>query len=111
VRRALVKVAGDTGAVMTMLPQDLVEALGVRVRRTAVVTYAGERNELRPVAGPITVIVAKRSATVECVVGPPTSEALLGQIPLEAMDLLIDCNQQRLMPRPESPYLPLLSKM
>jgi hypothetical protein len=32
----------------------------------------------------------------------------LGQIVLEAMDLLVDCAQQKLGPRPEFPFLPLL---
>jgi len=27
---------------------------------------------------------------------------------LETMDLLVDCAQQKLVPRPESPFLPLL---
>lgn len=44
----------------------------------------------------------------ECVVGPPGSEPLLGQIVLERLDLLVDCAQEKLVPRPESPYLPLL---
>jgi hypothetical protein len=33
---------------------------------------------------------------------------LLGQIVLEALDLLVDCPRQQLVPRPESPYLPTL---
>jgi hypothetical protein len=74
-----------------------------------VVTYADERKEERPVAGLVTLRVANRSASFDCVVGPPASEALLGQIVLERLDLLVDCAQQRLIPRPESPYLPLLN--
>lgn len=115
VRRITRTAIADTGAVMMMLPQDLVEALGVAILRKAVVTYADERlhgtgrKEERPVAGPITVKVAQRQAVVECVVGPPAGELLLGQIALESMDLLVDCNRQTLSPRPESPYLPMLN--
>jgi hypothetical protein len=72
------------------------------------VTYADERKEERPVAGPVTVYAGDRFATVECIVGPPLSEPLLGQIPLEAMDLLVDPVAHALRPRPESPYLPML---
>ena len=43
----------DTGAVMLFLPQDVVEELGLRVLRKVVVTYADERKEERPVAGPV----------------------------------------------------------
>jgi hypothetical protein len=109
VRRLKRIAVADTGAVMMLLPQDLVEALGVAILRKAVVTYADERKEERPIAGPITVKVAQRQAVVECVVGPPTCEVLLGQIALESMDLLVDCTRRTLAPRPESPYLPMLN--
>lgn len=108
VRRMTTNAIVDTGAVMMMLPQDLVEALGIEVLRKVVVTYADERKEERSVAGPITIRVQNRQAIVECIVGPPTGEALLGQVPLELMDLLVDCGSQQLRPRPESPFLPLL---
>ncbi len=109
IRSATVNVLTDSGAVMLMLPQELVEALGLREVGRAIVTYADERkDEERPVAGIVTVRVGNRQTSVNCIVGPPNSEALLGQIPLEAMDLLVDCGRQQLIPRPESPFLPLL---
>lgn len=98
----------DSGARMLMLPQDIVERLGLREVGKAIVTYADERKEERPMAGTVTVYVGERVARVDCVVSPPAAEILLGQVPLEIMDLLIDCAQQRLTPRPESPYLPLM---
>ena len=108
VRSQRVDVVVDSGAVMLVLPQDLVEALGLRMLRKAIVTYADERKEERDVAGVVSVSVAGRSVETNCVVGPPGSEPLLGQIVLEEADLLIDCANQRLIPRPESPYLPTL---
>ena len=98
----------DSGAVMRVLPQDQVEALGLRELRKAIVTYADERKEERPVAGVVTVHIGNRTATVECIVGPPSNEPLLGQVVLETMDLLVDCSRQQLIPRPESPFLPQL---
>ena len=108
VRSQRVDVVVDSGAVMLVLPQDLVEALGLRMLRKAIVTYADERKEERDVAGVVSVSVAGRTVETNCVVGPPGSEPLLGQIVLEEADLLIDCANQRLIPRPESPYLPTL---
>jgi len=98
----------EGGAVMLVLPQDVVEALGLHEVGKAIVTYADERKEERPLAGPVTVRVGKRETHVSCVVGPPGSEPLLGQVVLETMDLLVDCAQRKLVPRPESPFLPLL---
>lgn len=109
IRSAKVDLLADSGSVMLMLPQDLVELLGLRVLRRAIVTYADERKEERPIAGIVTVRVGDRAAEVTCVVGPPNSVPLLGQIPLEVMDLLVDCTERKLVPRPESPYLPLLN--
>jgi clan AA aspartic protease len=98
----------DTGAVMLSLPQDVVEHLGLKIRRTVVVTYADERKEERPVAGPVTVKIGERFMNTDCIVGPPLSEALIGQVILEELDLVADCQKRTLTPRPESPIYPLL---
>jgi clan AA aspartic protease len=108
VRLARVQALVDSGAVMLVLPQDLVEALGLREVGKAIVTYADERREERPLAGIVTVRAGNRTTSLNCVVGPPNSEPLLGHVVLETMDLLVDCTQQKLVPRPESPFLPLL---
>jgi clan AA aspartic protease len=108
VRTLTAQAVVDSGAVMLVLPQDMVEALGLTELRKVVVQDADERKEERSVAGVVSISVGNRQANVECIVGPPTSEVLLGQVPLEVMDLLVDCNQRKLIPRPESPFLPLL---
>ena len=108
IRRATVDGVVDTGAVMLVLPEDVVGRLGLKTRRKVVVTYADERRELRPVAGPVTVQIGDRGMNADCIVGPPLSEPLIGQIVLEAMDLVADCRNQTLGPRPESPDYPLL---
>ena len=102
--RALV----DTGAVMLMLPQNVVEKLGLPVRRTVIVSYTDERKEERPVAGPLTIKIGDRFMSTDCIVGPPLSEPLIGQIVLAELDLLTDCANRTLVPRPESPDYPLL---
>jgi len=98
----------DTGAVMLVLPQNVVEKLGLKKRRTVIVSNADERKEERPVAGPLTIKLGDRFMTTDCVVGPPLSEPLVGQIVLEELDLLADCTNHQLTPRPESPDYPLL---
>lgn len=104
-----VRVLADSGSTMLVLPQDLVEKLGLELTgEKVIVTYADERKEERPVARLLTVKVANRSMECDCVVNPPTTEPLLGQIILERLDLLVDCKEGKLVPRPESPYLPML---
>ena len=98
----------DTGAVMLFLPQDIVEELGLRVLRKVVVTYADERKEERPVAGPVTIKIGKRFMNTDCIVGPPACEALIGKVVMEELDLIPDPQRQNLTPRPESPIYPSL---
>ena len=78
-RRAQLEGIVDTGAILLMLPQNVVEQLGLETLRRAVVTYADERRDERPVAGPVAVEVCDRFMVTECVVGPPRSEPLVGR--------------------------------
>ena len=93
---------------MSMLPQNVVERIGVGIHGTAIVTHADERKEERPIAGPLTLRICNRLMSTDCVVVPPLSEPLVGQIVLEALDLIADCTNRTLTPRPESPDYPLL---
>ena len=108
VRRTTVDGVVDTGAVMLVLPENVVARLALRTQREVVVTYADERKETRPVAGPVRVQIGNRFMIAECVIGPPRSEPLIGQIVLEALDLVADCTNRTVGPRPESPDSPLL---
>ena len=108
IRSTTVKGVVDTGSVMLMLPENVVSRLGLDAQREVVVTYADERKETRSLAGPVTVQIGNRIMTTDCVVGPPSSEPLIGQIVMEALDLVADCGNRTLAPRPESPDMPQL---
>ncbi len=108
IRKYQTQAVVDTGSVMLMLPQDVVENLGLKMLRRVVVTYADERKEERSVAGTVTIKIGDRFMNTDCIVGPPLCEALIGQIVLEELDLIPDCQNQTLSPRPESPIYPSL---
>jgi len=109
IRTEKIRALADSGCTILALPQDLVERLGLEIRsEKVIVTYADERKEERLVAGILTVRIGERSMETDCVVNPPASDPLLGQIILERLDLLVDCKEGKLVPRPESPYLPML---
>lgn len=78
VRRTRVDGIVDTGAVTLVLPQNVVERLGLATQRTVIVTCADERKEERPVAGPVTVRTGDRFMSTDAIVGPPLSEPLIG---------------------------------
>ena len=96
----------DASAVRLMLPENVVTVLGLKTH--VVVTYADERKETRAVAGPVTVRIGNRFMTTDCVVGPPRSEPLIGQIVLAVLDLVLDYANHTIAPRPESPDMPLI---
>lgn len=99
IRHASIEGVVDTGAVMLMLPEDLVERLGLAAGQTVIVSYVDERSEERPVAGPVTVKIGDRMTQTQCVIGPPRCEVLIGQLVLEAMDMVADCTNRTLTPR------------
>lgn len=108
IRKYQIEALVDTGAVMLMLPQDVVEKLGLEELRKVIVQYADERKEERSVAGTVTIKIGDRFMNTDCVIGPPSSECLIGQVILEELDLIADCQTQTLASRPESPIYPSL---
>ncbi|MBL8915068.1 MAG: aspartyl protease family protein [Archangium sp.] len=109
VRRISVRALVDTGAVMLVLPEDVVDHLGLKRRGKIVATFADDRKVDWDTAGPVTLRVGNRSGNFDCLVAPPTTEALFGQIQLEQLDLIVDPLKQTLGVRPESPIYPLLT--
>lgn len=107
VRRATVGAVVDTSALMLALPEDVVERLGVEIVDSGTVAHAdGRRGEL-PIAGPLTVHIGDRWTFARCVVVPQDTDALVGQLVMNGLDLVADCRSQTLGPRPEAPDFPV----
>lgn len=105
VRRETIPGVVDSGAAMVVLPQDLVKRLGLRLSSNkARVRYADGRRAQRREALGVLLKLLGRETTLTAVVEPKRENALLGAIVLEALDLLVDCTNQRLIPRnPDGP--------
>ena len=108
VRRIELDALVDTGAVMVLLPQDVVEALGLPVDGNIIVTHANDQKIELPRARHLSLALGDRQMDTDCLVGPPQSEPLVGQLVLERLDLVLDPLKQTISPRPESPFLPSL---
>lgn len=108
VRRVEADVLVDTGAVLILLPQDMVNVLGLGTMDKAVVTLANDQKVEMPIAGPLVLTALGRTMNTDCLVGPPRCEPLLGQVVLERLDLVVDPTKRQLTVRPESPFLPSL---
>ena len=108
VRTAMVEAVVDTGAVMLLLPQELVEKLGLKIFDKTTVTLADESRIRLDIADGLMVEICGRKMICDCLVGPPGCEPLLGQLVMERLDLIPDPLNRTLSPRPESPFSPTL---
>ena len=108
IRKITLAALVDTGATMLSIPPEQIERLGLRVLRQATSKYADGRREARNIYGAAMLRVAGRMCIVEVLAGHAGQPALLGQIPLESLDLLVDPRRQRLIPNPESPDMPMV---
>jgi clan AA aspartic protease len=98
----------DTGAVMAMLPRDVIEKLEIAITGKAIVMLANDQAEAMEIAGPLSITIGDRKMHLDCLVRPLLVEPLLGQRVLEGLDLdlIVDCSRKTLTPRPESPAYP-----
>lgn len=108
VRSARIQAVVDTGAVMLALPEDVVDRLGLQQVDAISATLAdGSRCEM-PVVERVSVRIGERRMLTDAVVIPTGADPLVGQLVMERLDLIADCNNQTLHARPESPDRPLL---
>lgn len=98
----------DSGATLLTLPEEMVEKLGLTLGREIEVSYADNRTEKRRVAFGVKVEILGREALTHVVVERPGTKVLIGQIILEALDLIIDPKRGILTPRPGHEDMPLI---
>jgi predicted aspartyl protease len=108
VRRCQIDALVDTGAVMVLLPEEVVTALGLDIDGTVTALLANDTQVELPRARHLSLAVGDRQMDTDCLVGPPRSEPLLGQLVLERLDLIVDPGKRTLGVRPESPNSPTL---
>ncbi len=91
----------DTGAVQTVMPFDIVNALGLETPEKRGVEYADGRKEVVPVTEAILIEIGNRRTNDEALV--LGDEVLIGQTILEKLDLHVDCANNRVIPNPAHP--------
>ena len=96
----------DTGAVACVIPRFVMQQLGVTAIRRRVAEYADGRKEMFDLTEPIIFEIAGRETFESAMV--LGDEVLIGQTALEVMDLLVDCNNRRLIPNPAHPDQPVI---
>lgn len=104
VRHVRVNMLVDTGSVYMCINENVLEQLQLSIVDRRKGQLADGRIVEYDVAGPIEVRFKNRRCTVDAMVLPGDSELLLGAIPLEDMDVLIDPNRRELVVHPDHPY-------
>lgn len=108
VRSTEIEALVDTGATMMVLPADAVSRLGLLPAGYRKVRYADGRVAQVPWVSGIRVTILGRDTVINALVEAAGTTPLLGQIPLEELDLLVDPKSRELRVNPASPDAPLL---
>ena len=98
----------DTGATMLVLPIDVCERLGLTVLDTRKVRLADGSVREIPHVGGLRLSILGRQMVCDVLAMPVGTTPLIGQIPLEALDLIVDPKAREVRVNPESPDMPLL---
>jgi len=96
VRTVTLTAVVDTGATTLVINEDTFKQLGLNVVQTRYVNVAGGGRVLCKVTTPVDIYWKNRYASVSAVV-LPEGKTLLGVIPLEFMDLIVDPVRQELV--------------
>ncbi len=89
----------DTGAVGLVIPQRVVEELGLRIRGEKIFQRKnGSKESIGTTEAIIIEYEGRETVNEALVVG---NEVLIGRVILAKLDLLVDCKNQRLIPNPE----------
>lgn len=108
VRTVEIEALVDTGATMLVIPENVRAALGIELEGTRRVRYAnGQVAEIGWVTG-VRLEILGREMSCDALVETAGTTVLVGQIPLEALDLVVDPKSRELRVNPASPDMPLL---
>ena len=105
VKKITVKALVDSGAYMLAINESIKLQLDLPKLEEQIAELADGSKLKLEIVGPVEVRFENRSTTCRAMVLSGDTEVLLGAIPVEDMDVLIDPRQQRLIVNPASPYL------
>jgi clan AA aspartic protease len=105
IKKMNVRALVDSGAMMLTINDTIANQLDLEVQDQVEIALANGSRSKCDLVGPIDIRFKNRSTTCRALVLPGADEVLLGVIPLEAMDVIIDPLLQQLVVHPDRPYL------
>ena len=100
-----VKALVDSGARTLTINEEIAKQLGLAVDEQVAVVLADGSHRKCDYVGPVGIRFENRTACCRAVVLPGADEILLGVIPLEEMDVIIDPLTEQLAIPPDRPLL------
>jgi clan AA aspartic protease len=97
VHQVAVRALVDTGAGTLVIGDDICQKLGLSIKGLRGVTLAGGEHVVGKITEPVEIHWNERFSTFLALVLPGEHEVLLGAIPLEDMDLIVDPKRQELI--------------
>ena len=99
IRTATVQAIVDTGAITLVINEDLCQKLGLQTKGDREVKLADGKAKIAKIAEPVEVHWKNRDMVCRPLVISQSGNILLGAVPLEDMDLMVDPVQQQLIGR------------
>ena len=90
IRQATINALVDTGSWILVINEELREELGLGTLKKQVGILANGAGEEYSLAGPVEIWWKNRSVFGEALVIPSAKEVLLGALPLQGLDLVVD---------------------
>ena len=100
IRRVTTRALVDSAAYDLIINQEVQEQLKLRVLGKRTIKLADETCLEVDIVGPVEVRFEDRTTSVRALILPATEEVLLGAIPLEGLDVIIDPLRERLLVNP-----------
>ncbi len=105
IKKVRVDALVDTGAYNLSINETVQAQLDLPFIEKQFATLADETLIEVDVVGPVEVHFENRRTSVDAIVLPGDAEVLLGSIPMEDMDVLVDPKRQKLIVNPKHPYV------
>ena len=97
IRQATVDVMVDTGSTTLIINEKLFQQLGLSAMGEREITFANDEKAVCKLTEPIEIHWKDRFVAMSALVTKDASEFLLGVLPLEGMDLMVDTVNQTLV--------------
>ena len=106
VKKIRSKALVDSGAYELVINEEVKKQLDLPVLEERIAKLADDSERRVELVGPVEIRFENRSTVVRAMVLPGATEILLGAIPMEGLDVIVDPRQQRLIVNPAYPNIP-----